>query len=278
MYEIVNIRLRLTEELVPYDVNNVNLKQGDWCVVELEKGLDLGAVAEDIKMVLESEVKHPLLKVIRVMTPEDDAQFQENARKEEAVYHSCNRMIREKNLSMRLIGSEYFFDQSKIIFYFTAEDRVDFRELVKELAQLFQARIEMRQIGVRDAARMLDGFGICGRELCCSSFLKEFTPVTIKMAKDQRLALNPEKLSGTCGRLLCCLAYEECQYRELSKGAPREGMRLQTSYGAGKIKGINLLKRVATVALEGGREITLPFQELKLQSENCKAKKCKAKK
>lgn len=261
---------------MPYDVNNVNLRPGSWCVVEIEKGLDLGVAVGAVKMVLESEIKQPLLKVMRVMTPEDDAQFQENTRKEEAVYHSCNRMIREKNLSMRLVGAEYFFDQSKIIFYFTAEERVDFRELVKELAQLFQSRIEMRQIGVRDAARMLDGFGICGRELCCSSFLKEFTPVTIKMAKDQRLALNPEKLSGICGRLLCCLAYEECQYRELAKGAPREGMKIETPYGTGKIKGINLLKGAAIVALEGGREITMPFTEIKNEKQKMQSEKCKA--
>ena len=263
MYEIVDIRLRLTEEVLPYDLNNVNLKKGDWCVVEMENGVDLGEVVGEAKMALEREVRHTLLKIIRVMTPEDDTQFQENTRKEKAAYHSCNRMIRGKNVAMRLIGAEYFFDHSKIIFYFTAETRIDFRELVKELAQLFESRIEMRQIGVRDAARMLDGCGICGRRLCCSSFLKEFTPVTIKMAKDQRLALNPEKFSGLCGRLLCCLAYEECQYLELNKGAPPEGMKLRTSYGDGKIKGVNLLKQVAVIDLEGGGEITLSFGEIK---------------
>ncbi len=263
MYEIVNIRLRLTDEVVVYDVNNVGLHSGDWCVVEVDKGLDLGAAAGEIKMALEREVKDVLPKIIRVMTPEDDREFQENTRKEEAVYHSCNRMIRDKDLVMRLIGAEYFFDRSKIIFYFTSDGRVDFRELVKELAQLFQARIEMRQIGVRDAARMLDGFGICGRKLCCSSFLKEFNPVTIKMAKDQKLALNPEKLSGYCGRLLCCLSYEESEYLELGKDAPSEGMKISCSQGDGKIKGVNLLKGEATVGLESGGEITMPFGEIK---------------
>lgn len=268
MYEVVDVRLRLTGEIVSYDVNNVGLRKGDWCVVELEQGVDLGEVVGDIKMFLEREIRQPLPKIIRVMTPEDDREFQENTKREEAVYHSCNRMIRDKNIPMRLIGAEYFFDRSKIIFYFTAEGRVDFRELVKELAQLLQARIEMRQIGVRDAARMLDGFGICGRRLCCSSFLKEFTPVTIKMAKDQRLALNPEKLSGLCGRLLCCLAYEESQYIEFGRNAPREGMNIRTPLGNGKIKGVNLLKRVATIELEGGGEVSLPFGEIKCRGRS----------
>lgn len=263
MYEVVDIELRLSEEILPYDVNNVSLKKGDWCVVEVEKGLDLGVAAGDIKMALEREVKQPLPKVIRVMTPEDNLEFKENARKEEAAYHSCSRMLREKNLPMKLMGAEYFFDRSKILFYFTSEGRVDFRELVKELAQLFQARIEMRQIGVRDAARMLGGQGICGRHICCCSFLKEFSPVTIKMAKDQRMALNPEKLSGLCGRLLCCLAYENAQYLELSRGAPEEGMKLHTAQGPGKIKNVNLLKETVTVALEEGGELTLAFSEIK---------------
>ena len=271
MYEVIDIRLRLTNEVTAYDLNNVNCKKGDWCVVELEKGIDLGEVLGSVKLVLEREIRYPLLKIIRVMTPEDDKTFQENTKKEEAVFHSCNRMIKEKNMAMKLVSLEYFFDLSKITFYFTAEARVDFRDLVKELSQLFQARIEMRQIGVRDAARMLDGFGICGRELCCSSFLKEFSPVTIKMAKDQRLALNPEKLSGACGRLLCCLSYEQCQYQELSKGAPGEGMKVQTSYGEGIVKSINLLKQTAVLVLEGGREITMPFAEMKC-GKNCKRK------
>lgn len=266
MYELVDIKLRLSEEILPYDSNNVGLKKGDWCVVELEKGLDLGVVAGDIKMALEREIKQSLPRVIRVMTAEDNLEFKENARKEEAAYHSCSRMIREKNLPMKLMGAEYYFDRSRILFYFTAEGRVDFRDLVKDLAQLFQARIEMRQVGVRDAARMLGGHGICGRCLCCSSFLKEFSPVTIKMAKDQRLALNPEKLSGLCGRLLCCLAYENEQYLEISRGAPEEGMKVQTAQGPGKIKNVNLLKETVTVELEEGGELALPFSEIKARA------------
>lgn len=263
MYEIVDIQLRLSEEILPYDINNVGLKKGDWCVVEVEKGLDLGIAVGGVKMALEREIKQPLPKVIRVMTAEDNLEFKENAKKEEAAYHSCSRMIREKNLPMKLMGADYFFDRSKILFYFTSEGRVDFRELVKDLAQLFQAKIEMRQVGVRDAARMLGGQGICGRCICCSSFLKEFSPVTIKMAKDQRLALNPEKLSGLCGRLLCCLAYENAQYLELSRGAPEEGMKIHTAHGEGKIKNVNLLKGTATVELEEGGEINLSFSEIK---------------
>jgi cell fate regulator YaaT (PSP1 superfamily) len=231
-------------------------------VVELEKGLDLGLAVGDIKMALEREIKQPLPKVIRVMSADDNLEFKENAKKEEAAYHSCSRMIREKNLPMKLMGAEYFFDRSKILFYFTAEGRVDFRDLVKDLAQLFQARIEMRQVGVRDAARMLGGHGICGRVLCCCSFLKEFSPVTIKMAKDQRLALNPEKLSGLCGRLLCCLAYENEQYLEISRHAPPEGMKVHTAQGSGKIKNVNLLKETVTVELEEGGEVTLAFSEI----------------
>nr|MBC8436637.1 stage 0 sporulation protein [Candidatus Omnitrophota bacterium] len=177
-------------------------------------------------------------------------------------YNSCLKKIEERKLQMKLVRAEYSFDRSKIIFYFTADGRIDFRDLVKELAKIFKARIDLRQIGVRDEARLFGGFGSCGRELCCARFLKDFEPVTIKMAKEEGLPLNPPKISGLCGRLMCCLSFEYETYKHLSKGLPREGERINTQQGKGKVVGVNVFRRTATVELEDGVQIILHYDEL----------------
>jgi cell fate regulator YaaT (PSP1 superfamily) len=187
-------------------------------------------------------------------------QIEKNKKKVKEVMDACSKKIHERHLPMKLIDAEFTFDRSKIMFYFTAEGRIDFRDLVKDLANVFKTRIELKQIGVRDEAKMLGGFGPCGRVLCCATFLKDFEPVTIKMAKEQNLPLNPTKISGLCGRLMCCLSYEHKTYKELMKGAPKEGDTIKTEKGSGKVIGINAIKRCSTVELEDGSLIEVPYK------------------
>jgi len=196
---------------------------------------------------------------VRAATAADLKQVEENRAKAKEAYSTCVKKIAEHKLGMKLVQAEYSFDRSKIIFYFTADGRIDFRELVKELAKIFKARIEMRQIGVRDEAKLFGGFGSCGRELCCARFLKDFEPVTIKMAKEEGLPLNPPKISGLCGRLMCCLSFEYETYKILSKGLPREGEQVHTQQGKGKVLGVNVFKRSATVELEDGTQVKVSY-------------------
>ena len=206
-----------------------------------------------------SDLDEPLRKVIRKANPWDMNQVDKNKKKIKEVMESCSRKIKDRKLTMKLIYAEFSFDRSKIVFYFTAEGRVDFRDLVKDLASAFKTRIELKQIGVRDEAKMLGGLGPCGRALCCATHLKDFEPVTIKMAKEQNLPLNPTKISGLCGRLMCCLGYEYSTYKDLMKGMPREGEIVKTPKGNAKVIGINALKRVAMVELEDGSQIEVPY-------------------
>ena len=201
------------------------------------------------------------------MTDKDRQRVEDNKAKEEYAYQKCLRRIADHKLNMKLVGVEYSLDCSRIIFYFTADGRVDFRELVKSLASEFRARIELRQIGVRDESKMLGGLGCCGRKLCCSTFLYNFEPINIRMAKIQRLPLNPSKISGLCGRLHCCLRYEYKFYRKASKGMPREGSLVSTKSGEGRIFDINILKRVAFVFLENGKILEVPVSEIKILKE-----------
>ena len=209
-----------------------------------------------------SSVEQPLRKIIRKVNPWDEKQIQKNKNKTKDLMKICQQKIDERKLNMKLIDAEYSFDRSKIIFYFTAETRVDFRELVKDLASIFRVRIELRQVGVRDEARMLGGFGPCGRKLCCISFLKDFNPVTIKMAKTQQLALNPSKISGLCGRLMCCLGYESKCYKELLKDMPKEGQEIKTEHGKGRVLEVHPLKGTATVDLGEGK-----IKEVKIEKK-----------
>lgn len=259
METIVQVRLREMGSVICFRAEGLTLKSGDHCIVEVERGIDYGLV--QCEPVLAEKPDESVKKILRVVTEADKKQIEDNRKKAQEAAATCAQKIREHKLDMKLVGAEYAFDRSKILFYFTAEGRVDFRELVRDLAKVFKARIELRQIGVRDEAKMCGGFGPCGRELCCCRFLKDFEPVTIKMAKDQNLSLNPPKISGLCGRLMCCLSYEHKHYREMNRGLPREGERVETPEGKGKVISVNVLKRLATVVLEDGKFIEVNYKK-----------------
>jgi len=217
------VRLRDSGQVFYFNPGNLELKEGDYCIVEHDRGLDYGQLVSAAEATPDTSSKEPPKKIIRLANEQDLKQINENRNKVKEAFCTCIKKIAEHKLDMKLVQAEYSFDRTKIIFYFTADGRIDFRELVKDLAKIFKARIELRQIGVRDEARLFGGFGPCGRELCCAKFLKDFEPVTIKMAKEEGLPLNPPKISGLCGRLMCCLSFEYETYKILSKGLPREG-------------------------------------------------------
>ncbi|MDI7261514.1 MAG: stage 0 sporulation family protein [Thermodesulfobacteriota bacterium] len=244
------------------DAGDLPLAKGEPVIIESDKGLVLGKVLfapgeKEGRSILKSPKK-----VVRKATPEDLEQFERNLQLEKDAFQFCLQKVREKGLNMKLVKTEALLDRSKIIFYFTAEKRVDFRELVKDLAAQFRFRIEMRQIGVRDEAKMICGVGSCGKELCCAQFMNRFELVSVKMAKEQNLALNPTKISGVCGRLMCCLAYEYPTYMELKKDLPRVGKHVVTRSGKGKIIRQNVLSQTVTVELEEGGEITILGSEI----------------
>ena len=254
MAELIGVRFRNVGKIYYFDPDGAKLRQGDRVIVETSRGVECGEVAMVNRSVSEEELPQPLKKLIRVATREDLARLAENAAKEKNAYQICARKIEAHKLEMKLVGVEYTFDNSKILFYFTADGRIDFRELVKDLASVFRTRIELRQIGVRDEAKMLGGLGICGRPFCCSSFLGGFQPVSIKMAKEQGLSLNPVKISGTCGRLMCCLKYEQEAYSDLLRSTPPIGSLVSTPEGRGIVNEVELLTGVLHVRLEGSAE------------------------
>ena len=261
MYEVIQVRLREAGKISYFSTGGMRFKAGDYVIVEADRGLDYGQVLSETEAILDSDIgEEPLRKVIRKSNPWDMHQIDKNKKKIREVMDTCSKKIHERKLSMKLIDAEFSFDRSKIIFYFTAEGRIDFRDLVKDLANVFKTRIELKQIGVRDEAKILGGLGPCGRALCCATYLKDFEPVTIKMAKEQNLPLNPTKISGLCGRLMCCLGYEHKTYKELMKGLPREGETIKTEKGPGKVIGINALKRSVTVELEDGNFIEVSYK------------------
>ncbi|MFH1245690.1 MAG: stage 0 sporulation family protein [Candidatus Omnitrophota bacterium] len=242
---------------------SAKIKIGDYVIIEAERGKDYGQVIAEPEMVSESDIEAPLQRVIRLATPEDLSQIQENKKKIEEAMTTCSQKIAQHKLSMKLVNAEYAFDRSKFVFYFTAEGRVDFRELVKDLARQFKARIELRQIGVRDEAKMFGGYGSCGRLLCCKSFLKDFEPVTVRMAKEQNLPLNPTKISGLCGRLICCLGYEYQVYKHFLHGLPKQGESVNIKEGKGRVISVNPLKRTAVVEVGEEKrhiEVTYPLK------------------
>ncbi len=245
-----------------FDAGDLLLEAGEPVVVDTEKGLVLGkALSPPQEREKRFLLKSPR-KVIRKATPEDLNQARRNEELEKDAFAFCLRRIRERGLNMKLVKTEALLDRSKLLFYFTAEKRVDFRELVRDLASEFRTRIEMRQIGVRDEAKMICGLGSCGRELCCSQFMNRFELVSVKMAKEQNLALNPNKISGICGRLMCCLAYEYPTYLEKKKDLPKVGKRISTRLGKGKVIRQNVLNRTVTVELEEGGEVTVHASEI----------------
>ncbi|MCX6356415.1 MAG: stage 0 sporulation family protein [Candidatus Aureabacteria bacterium] len=267
MFRIIEVRMREAGRVHFYNCGGESYPVGECVIVEADRGEDYGLVMAEPETIPDGQVEQPLKKVIRGLTPDDKARITENRRDAAAAMEVCGAKIVERKLPMKLIQVEYSFDRSKIIFYFTAEGRVDFRELVRDLAVRFKARIELRQIGVRDEARMLGGIGCCGRQLCCATFLKEFNAVNIRMAKEQRLPLNPTKISGLCGRLLCCLRYEYEVYREIQRTMPKEGTTVLTARGEGRVKDINILKKRVSVELENGNVIQVDAKDLRRPQE-----------
>jgi len=259
MHKVVQVRLREAGKITFFLAGGLRFKVGDYVIVEQDRGLEYGEVVSDEETLLDTEVEKPLRKIIRKTNPWDHRQIEKNKKKSKELIQICSRKINEKKLPMKLVESEYSFDRSKIIFYFTSEGRVDFRNLVKDLANIFKARIEMKQIGVRDEAKLMGGYGPCGKELCCAKFLKDFEPVTIRMAKDQNLSLNPTKISGLCGRLMCCLSYENKTYKELLKGLPKIGQDIKTDKGKGKVVAVNPLKRAVTIEIAEGKHMEVKF-------------------
>ena len=254
MTEIVSVRFRPGGKQYYFDPMGLDIPEGQGVIVETGKGLEYGSCVRGNTQVEDEAVVQPLRPVVRLATDRDEKQVRENRGKEEDALRICQQLVERHGLDMKLVQVEYSFDGSKIVFFFTSDGRVDFRALVKDLAGILRARIELRQIGVRDEARMLGGFGICGKPFCCAQFLNEFQPVSIKMAKTQNLSLNPTKISGTCGRLMCCLKYEEEAYQDAVKRCPRQDSFVECPDGAGTVSSVNLLKEQVKVRLEDSTE------------------------
>jgi cell fate regulator YaaT (PSP1 superfamily) len=259
---VVGVRFRRAGKIYYFDPAEVEIEVNDWVVVETSRGKEVGRVIIAPKQVEENELSEPLKPVIRIADQSDLSRVHCNKDKIESALEKCQEKVNQHNLPMKLVGAEYSFDSSKLTFFFTAEGRVDFRELVRDLAAAFRTRIELRQIGARDEARMIGGLGRCGRHLCCAAFLTDFTNVSIKMAKEQDLPLNPQKISGLCGRLLCCLSYEEKQYCEMRQSLPRLDEILTIPQGTGKVISVNVVKESVTVELESGSNVEVPVAEL----------------
>ena len=258
MAEVVGIRFKEVGKVYYFDPDGKTFEKGDRAIVETARGVECGEVTMGNSVVDDSEIVKPLKSVIRAATKADLERVKENAEKEKKAFSVCEEKILKHKLDMKLVNVEYTFDGGKILFYFTADGRVDFRELVKDLASVFRTRIELRQIGVRDEAKMLGGFGICGRPFCCSSFLNDFHSVSIKMAKEQGLSLSPVKISGTCGRLMCCLKYEQEAYTDLLKHTPKVGAIVNTPEGRGLVVENNLIAGTLKVKLNNTPEDAAP--------------------
>ncbi|KGP71524.1 PSP1 domain-containing protein [Pontibacillus yanchengensis] len=249
MVEVVGVRFKQAGKIYYFDPDAFQISDQDYVIVETVRGIEFGKVVIANKQVDEEDIVLPLKKVIRIADDKDKLVVSENKDNAKEAYDVCSQKINEHKLDMNLVDVEYTFDRNKVIFYFTADGRVDFRHLVKDLASVFKTRIELRQIGVRDEAKMLGGIGPCGRMLCCSTFLGDFEPVSIKMAKDQNLSLNPAKISGLCGRLMCCLKYENDDYETAKKELPDIGEDIKTPHGTGRVVGLNILERIVQIEI-----------------------------
>lgn len=274
MIDVVGIRFRNTGKIYYFKPKNLDLKKGDHVIVETAVGVEYGEVALEKKQVTDDQVKKPVKEIMRKANEKDDQKYAQNQEKEKKAFQTCKEKIKKHGLEMKLIKVEYTFDGKKIMFYFTADGRVDFRELVKDLASVFRTRIELRQVGVRDEAKLIGGIGMCGRELCCSTFLPSFAPVTIKMAKEQNLSLNPTKISGICGRLMCCLKNEQESYEYLNSNLPDVGEKVKTFDGfEGEVASVNVIKQEVKIVVEEDedREIkTYNVSELKFKPKKKK--------
>ena len=260
--KIVGVRFKENGKVYEFDSGHFVLKKGDKVMVITKEGPAIGCVCTIPQSKFDNVPERPLKKVFRLATDEEVERYEKNCQMEQEVYNFCYERIRVRSLPMSLVSVERRFDGSKVIVYFTAEGRVDFRELVKDLVGKFRTRIEMRQIGVRHQSKMVGGLGTCGRPLCCSTFLSNFEPVTIKMAKEQNISLNPNKISGMCGRLMCCLTYEHEFYERMKKNLPKIGKKVNTKRGEGKVVRQNILNETLTVSLEDGEEVEISISEL----------------
>ena len=273
MTKVVGVRFRQVGKIYFFAPGQYNVEVGQHVIVETARGIEYGHVVLGEREVEDSAVVQPLKAIIRISTPDDDEREAKNREKEKEAYKICLEKIKKHNLEMKLIKVEYTFDNNKVLFYFTADGRIDFRELVKDLAAVFKTRIELRQIGVRDETKMLGGMGICGRKLCCNTFLSEFAPVSIKMAKEQNLSLNPTKISGVCGRLMCCLKNEQETYEYLNSKLPNVGEKLKTKDGVvGEVQRVDVLRQKVKLIVEdenGDKEI----QEYKIDDLLMRKKK-----
>lgn len=256
MINVIGVRFKKAGKIYYFSAEGFDLQLKENVLVETSRGIEYGVVEIINKQIDESVLDSPLKPILRIANDEDNERYIKNKEREKEAVIIFNEKIKKHNLEMKLIDVELTFDLNKIIFYFTADGRVDFRELVKELASVFKMRIELRQIGVRDEAKMINGIGICGRTLCCATFLGEFAPVSIKMAKDQNLSLNPTKISGVCGRLMCCLKYEQDAYEELNKNLPREGDIISTVSGKGEVLSVNVLRQIVKAAVRKNEQDT----------------------
>lgn len=257
MVDIIGVRFKPTGKTYYFNPLGFDIKEGSNVIVETSRGVEYGNVVIGRKQMNESSIVKPLKGIIRPANADDDRRREEIRAKEKEAFGICLEKIKSHGLEMKLIEAEYTFDGSKLLFYFTADGRVDFRDLVKDLATIFKTRIELRQIGVRDESKTIGSIGVCGRNLCCSQFLDEFVPVSIKMAKEQGLSLNPSKISGACGRLMCCLNYEQDMYEDLLKSSPRQGAAVHTPDGDGTVESVSLLKGLVKVKLDKESEKTL---------------------
>jgi len=255
LYKVIGVRFKKAGKIYYFDPLDYELNVDEYVIVETARGVEYGKIVIPIREVGENDVVLPLRKVVRPSSEGDNEKVDENRHEAEKAFNIGASKISEHKLDMKLVDVEFTFDRNKIVFYFTAEGRVDFRNLVKDLASIFRTRIELRQIGVRDEAKMLGGIGPCGRMLCCSTFLGDFEPVSIKMAKDQNLSLNPSKISGLCGRLMCCLKYENDEYEEAKQLMPDIGSRIDTPEGPGRVVGLNLLERLLQVQLSNEEHV-----------------------
>lgn len=251
MIKVIGVRFRQAGKIYNFSPADFQVKVGDHVIVETARGIEYGSVVQGIREVADDKVIMPLKSVIRIATEEDDKKAIENNEKEKKAFKICKEKIAKHGLEMKLIETEYTFDNNKVLFYFTADGRIDFRELVKDLASVFKTRIELRQVGVRDETKMLGGIGICGRPICCNTYLSEFIPVSIKMAKEQSLSLNPTKISGICGRLMCCLKNEQEAYEELNSNLPDIGEKVKTFDGfKGEVVSVNVLRQKVKIVVE----------------------------
>jgi len=267
MAEIIGVRFKRAGRVYYFDPADIELKVSDYVVVKTTRGLELGQVVIAPEQVLASEVETPLKPVVRKAEPEDIERAQEFKENEREALSECGKLIAKLNLPMKLLSAEYNFDGSRLTFFFSAAERVDFRELLRELAKRFKTQVQLRQVGPRDETKLMGGFGRCGRPLCCMSFLSEFAPVSIKMAKGQDLPLNPMKISGVCGRLLCCLTYENEQYQAMKKKLPKKGQRVSTASGVATVVRGNPLKETVLVELESKATVELPLSEITIENK-----------